>query len=66
MLKKKTTVIYSPEGLNSEQREFIEDHNGELEQVRFEFAEKFVGYDITCKLVRQVRKRQNQRRQTAA
>jgi len=61
MSKKKTEAIYSPKGLNAEQRAFIERHEGTPEDVCFDFAEKFIGWQITCKLVRQVRKRQQQR-----
>jgi len=62
MSKKKIKVIYSPEGLNAEQRAFIERHSGIPEDVCFDFAERFIGWKITRKLVRQVRKRQQQQR----
>ena len=62
MPKTKTKAIYSPEGLNSEQRAYIERHEGDPEVVCFDFAEKFKGWVITPKLVRQVRKRRQQRK----
>jgi len=60
-LKDKKKVIYNPEGLTSEQREFIERHEGDPQTVCSDFAERFVGWEITRRLVRQVRKRQQQR-----
>lgn len=61
MLRKKTTVIYNTERLNAEQREFVERHQGNPEDVCFDFSDRFIGFEITRKLVRQVRKRQRQR-----
>jgi hypothetical protein len=61
MSRKKTKIIYNPVGLNSEQKEYVEGHEGDPETVRSDFAERFKGCEITRKLVRQVRKRQQQR-----
>jgi hypothetical protein len=60
MLRKRTTVIYSPKGLNAEQKAFIDGHNGKPGEVCFDFAERFIGCEVTRKLVRQFRKRQQQ------
>jgi len=59
MSKKKAVVVYDPRKLKSEQRVFIDNHNGRPEDVCFDFAEKF-GFKITRRLVRQARKIQRQ------